>query len=51
MTSKNVLANKKTHEQLDELVRKRTNEFSPIKTKQAITAQAIEILYKKEIKK
>lgn len=51
MSLKNVLANEKTHNQLDELRKKREKEFSPIKTKQAITAEAIDNLYKKEIKK
>lgn len=51
MSLKNILANPKTHDQLDELVKKRVAEFSPIKTKQAIVAQAVEGLFKKEIKK
>ena len=51
MSLKNILANSKTHGQLDELVKKRREEFSPIKTKQAINAEAVDALYKKEIKK
>lgn len=51
MSLRNVLANEKTHSQLDEMVEKRKAEFSPIKTKQAIMAEAVESLYKREIKK
>ena len=47
----NVLTNEKTQAQLVELIAKRKGEFAPIKTKQAITAEAIELLYKREIKK
>lgn len=51
MSLKNILANEKTHEQLEEIIKIRKKEFLPIKTKQAVTAEAIEALYKKEIKK
>ncbi len=47
----NIKINERTSEQLTSLKKKRVEEFSIIKTKQDITAEAIETLYKKEIKK
>ena len=50
MTYKNIKATPRTHEQLEAIVKKRTGEYALIKSKQDITAEAIEALYKKEIK-
>lgn len=43
--------NGKTSEQLNELKNKRVKEDDLIKSKQGIVAQAVEAMYKKEIKK
>ncbi len=40
-----------TEKQLNELSKKRKADHAIVKSKQAIAAEAIEILYKKEIKK
>ncbi len=43
--------NNKTSEQLTEIKKKRVDEQNLVKSKEGIVAQAIEALYKKEIKK
>ena len=44
-----ILINPVTDQQLSELAFKRKKEFSPIKTKQQIAAQAVALLYRKEL--
>jgi len=43
--------NSKTNEQLTEIKNKRVKEENLIKSKEGIVAQAVDALYKKEIKK
>ena len=45
-----ITINKKTSDQVTELKQKRVDEHSLVKNKEGIVAQAVEALYKKEIK-
>lgn len=47
----NIKVNEKTSDQLTALKIKRSNEYSLIRTKQDLVAEAVDALYKKEIKK
>ena len=47
----NVAISEETQRQINELVKKRIGEHNLVNKKKSITAQAIEALYKKEVKK
>lgn len=49
--SKTIKLSSITNEQLDKLSDKRKLEQSLVKTKQALVAEAVELLYRKEIKR
>ena len=47
----NIKVNEKTSEQLTALKEKRANEYALTRNKQDLVAEAVDALYKKEIKK